>query len=129
MEETYGPQERIRKKRDFLSLYRNGNRFKGKYIVLIYLFNDIAYSRMSVVVSKKHGNAVRRNKIKRQLRTLFRRNKRQLRTLFRRNKILLGKSIDFLIIPKKEMQEATWTLLEEDYQRAVRFITGTEKPQ
>lgn len=118
MKETYGPQERIRKKKDFLSLYRNGKRFKGKYIVLIYLFNDIAYSRMSVVVSKKHGNAVRRNKIK-----------RQLRTLFRRNKILLSKSIDFLIIPKKEMQEATWTLLEEDYQRAVCIITGTEKTQ
>jgi len=118
MDETYSSLERIRKKRDFLSLYKNGRRFKGKNIILIYLYSNRVYSRMSVVVSKKHGNAVRRNKIK-----------RQIRTLFRRNKILLARSIDFLIIPKREFHNASWASLEEDYQRAVDTIAGSSNTE
>jgi len=75
MSETFTPRERIRKKKDFLFLYKKGNRYRGRYFNLIYLSNDLNFSRMAVVVSKKVAGAVERNTIKRRLRTLFRRNK------------------------------------------------------
>lgn len=111
MSETFYPQERIRKKRDFLFLYKKGNRYKGKYFNLIYLSNDLNFSRMAVVVSRKIGNAVQRNKIK-----------RRMRSLFRRNKPLLEKPFDILIIAKKGILEVTWTTLKTYYIEAVKSI-------
>jgi len=111
MNETLGPQERIRKRKDFLSLYKKGKRYRGKYFNLIYLSNDFSFSRMAVIVSKKVGNAVKRNKIK-----------RQMRTLFRRNKSLLKAPLDIIIIAKKEILESSWLTLQGDYFSALESI-------
>jgi len=111
MNETLGPQERIRKRKDFLFLYKKGKRYRGKYFNLIYLSNDFSFSRMAVVVSKKVGNAVKRNKIK-----------RQMRTLFRRNKNLLKAPLDIIIITKKEILESSWLTLQGDYFCALESI-------
>jgi ribonuclease P protein component len=111
MNETLSPQERIRNKKEFSHLYKNGSRYRGKYFNLIYTSSDLSFSRMAVVISKKVGNAAKRNKIK-----------RQMRTLFRRNKDLLESSFDILIIAKKEILEASWLLLQEDYFAALRSI-------
>ncbi len=118
MEETYRPWERIRRKRDFESLYHKGIRYKANYFIFIYHFNDLNFSRMSAVVSKKHGNAVRRNKIK-----------RQLRVLFRRNKNFINKPIDCLIIPRKEYGRAAWPLIELDYKRTLHQISRKTETQ
>lgn len=111
MKETYGPQERIKKRQEFLSLYKKGNRYKGKYFNLVYFPNDLDYSRMAVIVSKKIGNAVSRNKIK-----------RWMRDLFRRNKDLLKDHLDILIVVKREIQEASWSSLRESYISAIDSI-------
>ena len=111
MDENFTPQERIRTKKDFLHLYKNGKRFRGKYFILIYLSNELTFSRVAVVASKKLGNAVQRN-----------RTKRWLRTLFRRNKELLEKPLDLIFIPRKEIHEAKWQNLADDYQAALKFI-------
>ncbi len=111
MNETLSPQERIRNKKEFLRLYKKGSRYRGKYFNLIYISNDLSFSRMAVVISKKVGNAVKRNKIK-----------RQMRTLFRRNKDLLESSLDILIVAKKEIIDASWLKLQEEYFSALRSI-------
>jgi ribonuclease P protein component len=111
MNETLGPQERIRKRKDFLSLYKKGKRYRGKYFNLIYFSNDYSFSRMAVIVSKKVGIAVKRNKIK-----------RQMRTLFRRNKSLLKTPLDIIIIAKKEILESSWLTLQGDYFSALESI-------
>ena len=116
MNETFALQERIRKKKDFLHLYKKGRRYKGKYFNFIYLSSDSSFSRMAVVISKKVGNAVKRNKIK-----------RWMRTLFRRNKDLLKNSFDIIIIAKKEILEASWLKLQEDYFAAIKSICQNKK--
>jgi len=112
MSETLNPQERIRKKKDFLFLYKKGKRFRGRYFTLIYLSNELSFSRMGVVVSKKTGNSVQRNKAK-----------RWIRNLFRSNKEFFSNPMDIIIIIKKEIQEASWLNLQEDYINAVKSIS------
>jgi ribonuclease P protein component len=104
MGEDFSPLERIRKKKDFNHLYKKGTRYRGKYFILIYLSNELVRSRVAVVASKKIGNAVQRNRIKRRFRTLFRRNKK-----------LLQKPLDMIIIPQREIHEADWKGLERSY--------------
>jgi len=112
MKETYRPRERIRKKNDFLSLYRKGTRYQAKYFNLIYFPNDLNFSRMAVIVSRKIGNSVKRNKIK-----------RWMRDLFRRNKDFLKRNFDILIIAKKGIQDSSWEDLSENYIAAIKSIS------
>jgi len=111
MAESLAPRERIRKKKDFLVLYKKGYRYKGRYFTLIGLPNVLPYSRVGVVASRKVGNAVARN-----------RAKRWMRDLFRRNKDLLRSPVDLLIVASAAILEATWAELEESYFQAVGKI-------
>jgi ribonuclease P protein component len=118
MNETLGPHERIRKRNDFLSIYKKGKRYRGKYFNLIYFSNNLSFSRMAVVVSKKIGNAVKRNKIK-----------RWMRSLFRRNKDLLKDSFDIIFVVKKEIHDATWIKLKGEYFSVIKSIYNKNESQ
>lgn len=118
MDETFSLPERIRKKKEFNHLYKKGKRYRGKYFNLIYLSSASSFSRMAVVVSKKVGSAVKRNKIK-----------RWIRTLFRRNKHLFKNPFDIIIIVKKEILEASWLKLQDDYCAAVESIFKNNSSQ
>ena len=111
MAETLAPREKIKKKKDFLVLYKKGYRYKSKYFSLIGLSNALAYSRVGVVASRKVGNAVIRN-----------RAKRWMRELFRRNKDLLEPPVDLLIVASAAIKEATWPELTETYIQALGRI-------
>ena len=111
MGEGYRPQERIRRKSDFSELYKRGRCDRGRYFNLIHLPNDLGHSRMAVVASRKVGNAVQRNRIR-----------RRAKELFRRNKDLLTSPIDLLLVSKKEMRDASWADLRERYAEALRSL-------
>ncbi|MCK7500484.1 MAG: ribonuclease P protein component [Comamonadaceae bacterium] len=89
MNERLTPLERIRKKSDFSSLYREGGRFRGRFFTLVFLKSGLGYSRLAVVASRKVGPAVVRNRVK-----------RRFRELFRRNKELLGEPLDLIVITR-----------------------------
>ncbi len=118
MKQTLKQKERIRKKKDFLELYKKGYRHRGNHFNFIYRSNSLNFSRMGVVVSKKIGSAVKRNRIK-----------RRLRALFRTNKELLKKSVDLLIIPKKEALNASPLSLKLEYLSALQKIFQNKKEE
>ncbi len=91
MDERLRPHERIRKKREFLALYKTGGRYRGRSFHVVFQENPLGFSRMAAVVSGKVGNAVVRNRIK-----------RRLRALFRRNKDLIRKPMDMIFIARGE---------------------------
>lgn len=111
MSERLTPVERIRRKSDFASLYRDGGRFRGRYFTLVFLRNERGHSRLAVVASRKVGSAVIRNRVK-----------RRFRELFRRNKPLLGEPLDLVVIARPEAGEAAWTDLRDAYVTALTRI-------
>lgn len=60
---------RIKKNADFQKLFKQGKKVFSPDITLLYFPSDRA--RMGVAVSKKHGKAVKRNRIKRLLRAVY----------------------------------------------------------
>ena len=116
MDERLTPQERIRKKKEFLTLYKTGRRYRGRYFHFVYGANSFEFPRLAVVVNKKVGNAVTRNKIKRRIRALFRRNKLQFK-----------KPMDVVLIAKREILDLSVSELAAEFFSVLERIF-TEHP-
>ncbi len=68
--------ERIRTKKDFDIVFQKGIFFKKSFcFTVIYMLNNLDYSRIGIIVKKKHGGSVERNYERRVLKELFRTNK------------------------------------------------------
>lgn len=63
---------RIHKHATYQLLFRKGRRIALPHFVIYYIENDKQYSRLGCTVSRKVGNAVIRNRCKRQLKEYFR---------------------------------------------------------
>ena len=56
-------------------MYRFGNRLYGDGFAVIYMPNQQQWSRLGISVQRKVGGAVQRNRIKRVVREVFRKNR------------------------------------------------------
>lgn len=71
---------RIRSRLDFATVYERGVRIGDACFSLIALANEDSRTRLGLAVSKRCGNAVRRNRLKRRLREAFRLSRAELPT-------------------------------------------------
>lgn len=86
---VFRKRERIRKRADYLSIYQRGQRTHSCHFTIVSHENQLGYGRVGITVSKKVGDAVRRNRIKRLIREFFRLNKSRLATS--RDIVIIGK--------------------------------------
>ena len=86
----FRPDERIRRRAEFKQVYDRGARTHSRYGTLFVLANKRAAGRLGIAATKKLGGAVQRN-----------RAKRLIREVFRRNKIAPG--FDVVVIPKRDL--------------------------
>ena len=63
---------RVKRREDISRLFDEGSRVADGRITLFAIPNGLPYSRAGVGVSKRHGNAVHRNRVKRLCREAFR---------------------------------------------------------
>ncbi len=71
---SFAAADRLHRSAEFLRLQRNGVRFQSPHFVLYAgsLDSEQARSRLGVTVSRRIGNAVARNRVKRRVREIFR---------------------------------------------------------
>jgi len=68
---------RVKRRKDFDRIYREGSTWKGRCFSL-HVLACVDGKRMGIVISRKWGNAVKRNRMKRLLREAFRLNAHRL---------------------------------------------------
>jgi ribonuclease P protein component len=102
----FRPSERIRRRPEFQQVYERGIRVHSRYCTLFLLPTDGATGRLGIAATRKLGGAVQRNRAKRLIREVFRRNK-------------MGGGFDVVIVPKRELLDASLTVLEADYRATV----------
>lgn len=69
---TLPPSRRLRSTRDFERIYEQRQRAGDEHLLVFAAANGLDFPRVGLSVSKKHGNAVRRARLKRLLREAFR---------------------------------------------------------
>ena len=67
--------ERLLNSKDFVNLNRSGKRRHAAHFTLIFAENGLGVSRLGITASRKIGNAVTRNRVKRAVREFYRLNK------------------------------------------------------
>ncbi|MFT7617931.1 MAG: ribonuclease P protein component [Planctomycetota bacterium] len=72
MADRKGAQYRLRSHLDFAHVYRPRQSIRNRSLTLCFLKSRHGFSRLGLSVSKRMGNAVHRNRIKRILREAFR---------------------------------------------------------
>jgi len=95
--QSFRKHVRIRKRRDYVTVYQQGVRSNSEHFTIIARKNQVGSSRLGITVSKKVGNAVQRNRIK-----------RLVREFFRLNRLRLSTPQDIVIIAKKDMPPLTY---------------------
>lgn len=94
--------ERIRRRPEFLRVYDTGARAHGKFMTVFAVGNGGPSARFGVAATRKIGSAVERNRAKRLARELYRRHK-------------LAAGLDIVVVPRREMFDAPFAILEADY--------------
>ena len=72
---TFARASRLRARKLFLDVYERGLRMHTSYFVLFGLKGAAPRSRLGITATKKFGHAVARNRIKRVVREIFRKNR------------------------------------------------------
>jgi ribonuclease P protein component len=69
---AFGPAVRLRRRREYQRVEREGRRVSGRFLVLVGAPNALDCDRLGIIASRRLGGAVARNRAKRRLRALFR---------------------------------------------------------
>ncbi len=75
---TFPKEDRIRKRSDFLKIFKAGAKCKTHHFRVSLCPNELGCRRLGVAVGKVVGSAVKRNRVKRLLREFFRSHKEDL---------------------------------------------------
>ena len=103
-------QHRLRKSRDFAAARREGKSWADKRLVLVARRTDAEHCRFGFSVSKRVGNAVVRNRIKRRLKEAAR-----MEYLPR-----MESGWDFVVIARKDAANADYHRLNRSLRRLFR---------
>lgn len=88
--ESYPKRSRLLKRGEYLRVQRGGRKLHTRSLLILVKPNRVGRTRLGIAVSKKYGNSVQRNRIK-----------RLVREVFRRNRSLLPRGVDLVVVPKR----------------------------
>jgi len=94
---------RVKKEKDFNAIFKEGKSFANRKFVIYRLENNEQHFRVGLSVSKKLGNAVMRNQIKRRIRHILIEHKDQL-----------VENVDFVVIARKGVEILDYAEMEKN---------------
>ncbi len=104
---------KIRNSKEFNFIYNNSKKVYTKYAIVFICENKKKLQRFGFVASKKTGNAVQRNRIKRLFREFARRNKDKFKS-----------NTDYVIVGKSNLKDnigkLTYHDIEKDMGKVIR---------
>ena len=101
-------REVIKRQDDFKYILQNGKRWHGSCLRFFFLEGDDR--RIGFAVSKKLGKAVYRNKVKRLMREVYRRNKNRIG------------SFRLIMMPNNGIEQIDFQSFEKDIQDFIQYI-------
>ena len=106
------PKElKIRKTSQFEDIFGKSGKLRGEHFDIHYVPNSLGYSRVGLIAGKKKvPSAVGRNRVK-----------RVLREVFRRNKPLFG-SLDIVFIANRGSESLTYSQAKREIEGKIRSI-------
>lgn len=107
---------RLTKSKDFTTIYRRGKKVVGSYLVLYGRTSPVGKNRIGFSVSKKVGNAVQRNLIK-----------RRLREIVRLSPLAQSAGVDLVIVARSKSKKASFRALKEDLEDLIGRLRLFEK--
>jgi ribonuclease P protein component len=110
--ETFSKDDRLRKRREFEECYASGVRVSGRHIQVFLLAEPPASDRpprLGISVPRRVGTAVIRNRVRRRLREIFRRNR----------SLLASAPVRLVVNARPSSAGAAFSELLEDYRSAV----------
>ncbi len=111
-----GKLTRLTDSPEFERVYRQGTAFRGRLFSVHAFPNELGTPRLGLSVSKKVGNAVTRNVVRRRLREVFR------STVGRR-----PEGLDLVVSARPPAAGATFDELSREFIKALGKIGGAEK--
>lgn len=104
--EEFPSQLRLRQRREFLAVQRLGTKYHTRnFLVFVHLTQGVGPARLGVTVTKKVGNAVQRNWIK-----------RRVREAFRRKQGALAPGLSMVWIAKKQAKGVSFAEVESEFE-------------
>jgi len=94
VDQTFRKKERLRLRKDFDRVFKEGKVVQNDYLVMLYRKNGLGYSRIGIVVKRRFGKAHDRNRIK-----------RWIREIYRRWKMEFPKGYDYVFLTRKKLSD------------------------
>ena len=94
---------RVKREKDFKAIFKEGTSFANRKFVVYPLENQKNHFRVGLSVSKKLGNAVARNQIK-----------RRIRHIIQNAKGSLVEDVDFVVIARKGVENLEYAEMERN---------------
>jgi ribonuclease P protein component len=110
----FGAERRLRRRSEFQRVFETGHRVQGRYFTAVAAPGATSATRLGIVASRKVGDAVRRNRAKRLIRDVFRRSEAAR----------LTPALDLIVIPRRELFDAAFSSLENDFRAVLRRCAG-----
>jgi ribonuclease P protein component len=113
--ETFSRDDRLRKRREFEECYASGVRVSGRFLQLFVKSRvEEGSARLGISIPRRAGKAVERNRLRRRLREIFRRN----RAFLPRDRV------DIVIQSRQGAAGAPFAGLLADYLESLRRVRG-----